>query len=68
MLRVARASAVRARTQAFNNLFGTMISAPSPECKEPSTSPHVREQVSQTRARNRAPADSSTIQDRVSPG
>ena len=30
MLRVARASAVRARTQAFNNLFGTMISAPSP--------------------------------------
>jgi len=29
-LRVARASAVRARTQAFNNLFGTMISAPSP--------------------------------------
>jgi transposase len=30
MLRVARASAVRARTQAFNNLFGTMVSAPSP--------------------------------------
>jgi transposase len=30
MLRIARASAVRARTQAFNNLFGTMISAPSP--------------------------------------
>ena len=30
MLRVARASAVRARTQAFNNLFGTMIGAPSP--------------------------------------
>jgi transposase len=29
-LRVARASAVRARTQAFNNLFGTMIAAPSP--------------------------------------
>jgi transposase len=29
-LRVARASAVRSRTQAFNNLFGTMISAPSP--------------------------------------
>jgi transposase len=29
-LRVARASAVRARTQAFNNLFGTMIGAPSP--------------------------------------
>ncbi len=28
-LRVARASAVRARTQAFNNLFHTMISAPS---------------------------------------
>jgi transposase len=28
-LRVARASAVRARTQAFNNLFGTMIGAPS---------------------------------------
>jgi transposase len=30
MLRVARASAVRARTQAFNNLFHTMISSPSP--------------------------------------
>jgi transposase len=30
MLRVARGSAVRARTQAFNNLFHTMISAPSP--------------------------------------
>jgi transposase len=29
MLRVARASAVRSRTQAFNNLFGTMIGAPS---------------------------------------
>jgi transposase len=29
MLRVARASAVRSRTQAFNNLFHTMISAPS---------------------------------------
>ena len=29
MLRVARASAVRARTQAFNNLFGTMIGSPS---------------------------------------
>ena len=29
MLRIARASAVRSRTQAFNNLFGTMISAPS---------------------------------------
>jgi transposase len=29
MLRVARASAIRARTQAFNNLFGTMIGAPS---------------------------------------
>jgi transposase len=29
MLRVARASAVRARTQAFNNMFHTMISAPS---------------------------------------
>jgi transposase len=29
-LRVARASAVRSRTQAFNNLFHTMISAPSP--------------------------------------
>jgi transposase len=29
-LRVARGNAVRARTQAFNNLFGTMISAPSP--------------------------------------
>jgi transposase len=29
MLRVARGSAVRARTQAFNNLFGTMIGAPS---------------------------------------
>ena len=29
-LRVARASAIRARTQAFNNLFGTMIAAPSP--------------------------------------
>jgi transposase len=29
-LRVARASAVRSRTQAFNNLFGTMISALSP--------------------------------------
>jgi len=28
-LRVARASAIRARTQAFNNLFGTMIGAPS---------------------------------------
>ena len=28
-LRVARASAIRARTQAFNNLFGTMIAAPS---------------------------------------
>jgi transposase len=28
-LRVARASAVRARTQAFNNMFHTMISAPS---------------------------------------
>jgi len=28
-LRVARASAVRSRTQAFNNLFHTMISAPS---------------------------------------
>jgi len=28
-LRVARASAVRSRTQAFNNLFGTMVSAPS---------------------------------------
>jgi transposase len=31
MLRVARASAVRARTQAFNNMFHMMISAPS-EC------------------------------------
>ena len=29
-LRVTRASAVKARTQAFNNLFGVMISAPSP--------------------------------------
>ena len=29
MLRVARASAVRSRTQAFNNLFHTMISAPT---------------------------------------
>lgn len=29
ILRVARASAIRARTQAFNNLFGTMIGAPS---------------------------------------
>jgi transposase len=29
MLRVARASAVRARTQAFNNMFHTMISGPS---------------------------------------
>lgn len=29
-LRVARASAVKARTQAFNNLFGLMIGAPSP--------------------------------------
>jgi transposase len=29
MLRVARGSAVRARTQAFNSLFGTMIGAPS---------------------------------------
>jgi transposase len=29
-LRVARSSAVRSRTQAFNNLFHTMISAPSP--------------------------------------
>src|SRR5581483_2710077 len=29
VLRVARASAIRARTQAFNNLFGTMIAAPS---------------------------------------
>jgi transposase len=29
-LRVARGSAIRARTQAFNNLFGTMIAAPSP--------------------------------------
>jgi transposase len=29
MLKVARASAIRARTQAFNNLFGTMIGAPS---------------------------------------
>ena len=28
-LRVARSSAIRARTQAFNNLFGTMIGAPS---------------------------------------
>ncbi|MGH3042177.1 MAG: IS110 family transposase, partial [Gaiellaceae bacterium] len=28
-LRVARVSAIRARTQAFNNLFGTMIGAPS---------------------------------------
>lgn len=28
-LRIARASAIRARTQAFNNLFHTMISAPS---------------------------------------
>jgi transposase len=28
-LRVARASAIRSRTQAFNNLFGTMIGAPS---------------------------------------
>lgn len=28
-LRVARSSAVRARTQAFNNMFHTMISAPS---------------------------------------
>jgi transposase len=28
-LRVARASAIRSRTQAFNNLFGTMIAAPS---------------------------------------
>jgi transposase len=27
-LRVTRASAVKARTQAFNNLFGVMISAP----------------------------------------
>ena len=29
-LRVTRASAVRARTQAFNSLFGVMIAAPSP--------------------------------------
>jgi transposase len=29
-LRVTRASAVKARTQAFNNLFGVMIGAPSP--------------------------------------
>lgn len=29
-LRVTRASAVRARTQAFNTLFGVMIGAPSP--------------------------------------
>jgi transposase len=29
VLRVARASAIRSRTQAFNNLFGTMIGAPS---------------------------------------
>jgi transposase len=29
-LRVARASAVKARTQAFNNIFAVMISAPSP--------------------------------------
>jgi len=29
-LRVARASAVKSRTQAFNNLFGVMIGAPSP--------------------------------------
>lgn len=29
-LRVARASAVKARTQAFNNIFGVMIAAPSP--------------------------------------
>jgi transposase len=30
MLRVTRSSAVKARTQAFNTLFGVMISAPSP--------------------------------------
>ena len=29
-LRVTRASAVKARTQAFNTLFGVMIGAPSP--------------------------------------
>jgi transposase len=29
-LRVTRASAVKSRTQAFNNLFGVMIGAPSP--------------------------------------
>jgi transposase len=29
ILRVARSSAIRARTQAFNNLFGTMIGGPS---------------------------------------
>ena len=56
-LRVARASAMRARTQAFNNLFGIMIGCPlaAPRRARRAHQAHLRQPVPATRTGDRGP-------------